>query len=75
MVHIHTPPIEPVNAIKLELVSFAESILQDKRPKVSIEDGYEALQLAWRIIADMERRQSEAGLNIGKAGDNFDVNA
>ncbi len=61
-IHVHTPAIEPVNAIKLELESFARSIQQNTRPKVDIEDGYAALQLAWRIIADMERRQREAGL-------------
>ncbi|HRF37209.1 MAG TPA: hypothetical protein PK198_00350 [Saprospiraceae bacterium] len=35
---------------------------------MSIEDGYDALRLAWRIIADMERRQAAAGLNIDKSG-------
>ncbi len=58
----HTPVIEPVNAIKMELESFAESIEKDTRPKVSIEDGYEALKLAYRIIEDIERRQQISGL-------------
>ncbi len=62
VVQVHTPPIEPVNAIKMELESFAASILQNTRPKVSIEDGYEALKLAYRIIEDIERRQKDAGL-------------
>lgn len=62
VVQVHTPPIEPVNAIKLELESFAASILEGTRPKVSIEDGYEALKLAWRIIEDMERRQKKANV-------------
>lgn len=73
VVHIQTPPIEPVNAIKLELESFAESIHRQNRPKVSIEDGYEALSLAWRIIADMERRQAAAGLSIDKLGGDIEV--
>ncbi len=62
LVWVHTPPIEPVNAIKLELESFAGSIIGDTRPRVNIEDGYEALKLAWRIIEDIERRQKESGL-------------
>ncbi len=63
VVHVHTPPIEEVNAIKLELESFAQSIFTNKKPKVSIEDGYEALKLAWKIIDDIERRQREAGMS------------
>lgn len=56
-IHVDMPNIEPVNAIKLELETFAESILEDTRPKVSIEDGYRALKLAQEIIADIEKRQ------------------
>lgn len=55
--HIDMPDIEPVNAIKMELETFAESILEDQRPKVSIEDGYRALKLAQDIIADIAKRQ------------------
>ena len=44
------PNIEPVNAIKLELETFAESITQNTEPRVSIEDGYQALELAHQII-------------------------
>lgn len=55
-IHLSMPHIEPVNAIKMELEAFAESIIHNKRPIVSIEDGYEALNLAHRIIGEMERR-------------------
>ena len=47
---ISMPDIEPVNAIKLELETFAESIVQNTEPRVSIEDGYQALELAHQII-------------------------
>ena len=46
---ITMPEIEPINAIKAELESFAESIRDNVQPKVSIEDGYQALELAYRI--------------------------
>lgn len=62
VVQIHSPHIEEVNAIKMELESFAYSIAANERPRVSIEDGYEALRLAWQIIDDIERRQREAGV-------------
>ena len=57
-IHLSMPQIEPVNAIKMELEAFAESIVQNKRPIVSIEDGYEALKLAHQIIDEMGRRQN-----------------
>jgi predicted dehydrogenase len=47
---VSMPDIEPVNAIKLELETFAESILKNTEPRVSIEDGYQALELAHQII-------------------------
>lgn len=52
---ISMPEIEPINAIKAELETFAASIQEDTDPKVPIEDGYQALELAYRIIAEIER--------------------
>lgn len=54
MIHVDMPTIEPVNAIKMELESFGESIHLGQKPKVSIEDGYQALKLAYEIIKDMD---------------------
>ena len=48
------PEIEPVNAIKMELESFAQAILNDSRPLVSIDDGYRALKLAYQIIEEIQ---------------------
>ncbi len=39
-----------VNAIQMELESFATSILENTEPLVSLEDGYRALKVAHRII-------------------------
>ncbi|MEZ5196231.1 MAG: Gfo/Idh/MocA family oxidoreductase [Bacteroidales bacterium] len=47
------PEIKPVNAIKTELESFADSILKNKPPQVTIDDGYAALDVAYRIIEKM----------------------
>jgi predicted dehydrogenase len=55
-IHMYMPDIEQVNAIKMELETFAQSIRQNTRPKVSIEDGYKALVLAYRIIEEVNRR-------------------
>ncbi len=53
VIDISMPEIEPVNAIKLELETFAQSILRNKTPKVSIEDGFRALELAHQIEEQM----------------------
>lgn len=56
---LEMPPIEPVNAIKMELEAFAESIRSGTRPKVSIEEGYEALLLAQQIADKIEERSRQ----------------
>jgi predicted dehydrogenase len=47
------PPVQPVNAIKAELESFASAILANTTPLVSINDGYAALDVAHRIMEKM----------------------
>jgi len=56
LLHIHMPDIEQVNAIRMELEAFAHSIENKTTPKVSIEDGYEALKVAYRIVEEIEKR-------------------
>lgn len=53
------PEIEAGNAIQMELETFADSILQHTRPKVDIEDGYLALELAYRIIRCIEEKTAD----------------
>ena len=59
VIHVDMPESSPVNAIRLELESLADSIRNNKPAAVSIEDGYRALALAHRIadaVAANERR-------------------
>ena len=49
-IDITMPEPMAVNAIQLELETFADSIVQNTKPKVSIEDGYRALKVAHQII-------------------------
>lgn len=53
------PEVAESNAIKMELESFAGSILQDKPAAISADDGYRALEVGYQI---MEKAQ-EALLN------------
>lgn len=48
-IYFENPKIQESNAIKEELISFAEAINNDKVPLVSIHDGYEALVVAHQI--------------------------
>jgi predicted dehydrogenase len=47
------PAIIPINAILTELESFADAIINNTQPPVTINDGYAALDLAYRIIDKM----------------------
>ena len=49
IIHVDQPASGPVNAIRMELESLAESIAAGRPAAVSIEDGYRALELAQRI--------------------------
>lgn len=49
------PGIMPSNAIKTELESFAASILNNKVPHVTLNDGYQALSVAYQILEKVER--------------------
>lgn len=44
------PEIENINAIKEELKTFGEAIVNDTEPIVSLIDGYEALKVAQEIV-------------------------
>lgn len=54
-INFEEPTSEPVNAIKMELETFAESILQDTTPRVTIEDGFRALEIAYQILERIEQ--------------------
>jgi len=52
------PEIKPSNAIKMELESFHSAIVNNTIPSVTINDGYMALDVAYKII---ERIQQTIG--------------
>jgi predicted dehydrogenase len=56
VISMEIPPTEPVNAILEELRSFAGSILEGNPPVVSLEEGYEALRVAWAVMKEIEER-------------------
>lgn len=52
-IDIQMPEPMNVNAIQMELETFAESIRDNKTPRVTIQDGYRALKIAHRIIEEI----------------------
>lgn len=48
-IYFENPSVEESNAIREELRSFAHSVMDDKIPLVSIDDGYAALNIAHQI--------------------------
>ena len=56
-IELDSPAAQPNNAIKMELETFAASILNNTPPKVGLEDGLKALRLAYWIMEEIERHQ------------------
>ncbi len=54
------PEIKPTNAIKSELESFYSAIINNTLPSVTINDGYSALDVAYKVIDKIS--QSAANL-------------
>lgn len=49
-IFIENPNPEPNNAIKMELQSFAQAIMNNRNPLVTAEDGLKSLDVAYKII-------------------------
>ena len=52
---IDKPELAEINAIKEELKSFHNAITFKKHPIVSVEDGYSAMEVAYGILAKLEK--------------------
>jgi predicted dehydrogenase len=49
-IFMEKPEVKPINAIKTELETFHTSIVNNTLPLVTIEDGYNSLDVAYRIM-------------------------
>ena len=54
-VSYNSPPVESVNAIKMELELFAACIINESEPPVTLLDGYNAMNVAYQIIEKIEK--------------------
>ena len=55
------PKVEPVNAIREELYTFNQAIQNDTTPIVTIQDGYNALKVAERILEIIKENLKQIG--------------
>lgn len=59
-IEIEMPEKKEVNAIQMELEKFCEAIENNSAPPVTGEDGYKALQLAFRVLDEIEAHTERA---------------
>jgi len=57
-INFDKPEIKPLNAIKAELESFYSAIINNTIPPVTINDGYSALEVAYKIIEKINQTAS-----------------
>ena len=56
------PVVEESNALKMELSSFINAVVDKKRPAVSGEDGREALRVAIEITHTIKNQMQNFGI-------------
>ena len=47
------PDVKPINSIRLELEEFSKAITEDKPVRVSVYDGYQAMDVAHQVLKKM----------------------
>jgi len=53
IISVQLPEVSPANAIRMELAEFADAVLYDKPVRVSVYDGYQAMDVAHQILKKM----------------------
>ncbi len=53
IISVSMPEVAPVNAIRMELEEFTQAVLEDKPVRVSVYDGYQAMEVAHQVLKKM----------------------
>jgi hypothetical protein len=53
IISVQMPTVQPINSIKAELSEFAQSVINNTPVKVSVVDGYLAMDVAHQILRKM----------------------
>ena len=54
IIFFEKPKVEEINSIEMELRLFSEAILNNTLPVVTIDDGYEALAVAYQVVEKLK---------------------
>jgi predicted dehydrogenase len=57
VISVQMPEVGNTNAIRMELAEFAEAVLKDRPVKVSVYDGYQAMDVAHQILKKMSQHK------------------
>lgn len=52
-ISVQNPEVKPINAIQTELAEFTAAILHDRPVRVSVYDGYQAMDVAHQVLKKM----------------------
>jgi len=52
-ISVQLPSVKPLNAIKTELSEFAQAIIENRPVRVSVYEGYQAMDVAYQILKKM----------------------
>jgi len=53
IISVQMPEVQPSNAIKMELEDFANAIINDTEVRVSVYDGFQAMDVAHQVMKKM----------------------
>ena len=53
IISVQMPEVSPSNAIRMELAEFADAVIHDKPVRVTVYDGYQAMDVAHQILKKM----------------------
>ena len=57
-ISIKMPEVSQVNSIKMELEMFRDSILSGSETTVTVEDGFNAMKIAYQILQKINKNQT-----------------
>lgn len=53
VISVQMPEITPINAIRTELSEFVTAIVKDRPVRISVYDGYQAMDVAHQVLKKM----------------------
>ena len=53
VISVEMPEVAPLNAIRQELKEFVQAIVHDRPVRVSVYDGYQAMDVAHQVLKKM----------------------